>query len=545
MRTSLLTLPFMALFLAALGAAAFSSLKDMPWISYGLIALAVACLAGWVSSDLEGFKRIFTRKGAKYGASSGVAILLAVLVIVALGFVSNRTRFNKSIDITRDHLNTLSDQSQKIVDKLKADKKEVEVEAFFSNDAQKDKFQDLMRMYEAAGLPAKVSYINPKTDPSKAMAASVNNEATVVVKLGEQQVRVTTFSEEKMTNALVNATKGKGKKIYFIKGHGEGDITSAEPLGLTSLVETLKDNRFAVDALSLSEVVEVPGDADLLVVNGPKYDFREPEIALLQKYTDSGRPLFVMVDALVKAPLLTAYLQDYGIKYETDILTLRPDDQLAGLLGQFTAIVTEYDKFSPMTRDFANKAAINLILPNARSVTEIAENKHQMKVSLVGKTAQPILAISQVETQKDLEALAGQNVAGDRVKAGPFGVFAVATGRVGGADLASADPSSHQKADAKDSKEPAKELRIVAVGSSQFANNAAAQRAENADMFLNITNYLLQDEDFISIRPRDATKSTISLATPASQFSLLLISYLYPFMFLGSGIVFWLKRRRA
>ena len=136
MRTSLLILPFIALFLAALGAAAFSSLKELPWISYGLIGLSVACIAGWISTDLEGFKRVFTRKGAKYGASSGLAILLALLVIAGLGFLSNRARFNKSVDITRDHLNTLSDQSQKIIDKLQAEKKEVIVEAFFDNDLQ-------------------------------------------------------------------------------------------------------------------------------------------------------------------------------------------------------------------------------------------------------------------------------------------------------------------------------------------------------------------------------------------------------------------------
>ena len=62
-------------------------------------------------------------------------------------------------------------------------------------------------------------------------------------------------------------------------------------------------------------------------------------------------------------------------------------------------------------------------------------------------------------------------------------------------------------------------------------------------MFVNMTNFMLEDEDFISLRPKDITKSSISLNTTMSHLLLFMICYLYPCVFLGSGIVHWIKRR--
>ena len=83
------------------------------------------------------------------------------------------------------------------------------------------------------------------------------------------------------------------------------------------------------------------------------------------------------------------------------------------------------------------------------------------------------------------------------------------------------------------------------MGSVEFANNANIASAEQRDMFLNMTNYLLQDEDFISIRPKDQSKSALDMKSPISQVVFLLIVFVYPCFFLGSGTLYWLRRRRA
>ena len=86
---------------------------------------------------------------------------------------------------------------------------------------------------------------------------------------------------------------------------------------------------------------------------------------------------------------------------------------------------------------------------------------------------------------------------------------------------------------------------MVAFGSSQGASNYGMQHSENLDLFANSVSYLLQDEDFIAIRPKDPVKSTIDLTTQGSQLALVFICLIYPFVFLGGGVLSWFLRRSA
>ena len=106
---------------------------------------------------------------------------------------------------------------------------------------------------------------------------------------------------------------------------------------------------------------------------------------VLRAYLDDGRPLLVMIDALVSLPNLEAVLADYGIVIGSDILLLQPDDPRAQILGQNNAIVTEFSSFSPTTKDFAANGSIALVIANARSVDEKTDNVKKMKTSLVAK----------------------------------------------------------------------------------------------------------------------------------------------------------------
>ena len=96
MRASLFSLPFIAVLVAAISAAVGSSFAEIAWIKYAGLGVAVAILLLWVTLDYEGFRKIFARKGTKFGASSGLSILLGIAMIVGLGYLSNKPRFNKS-----------------------------------------------------------------------------------------------------------------------------------------------------------------------------------------------------------------------------------------------------------------------------------------------------------------------------------------------------------------------------------------------------------------------------------------------------------------
>ncbi len=543
MKPGLLLLPFLAIFIAAVGTAAGSAITAFKWIAEIAWLLAASVIGLWVLLDRQNFQAMFRRKGAKYGASSGLVVILGMVAIIGVAVVTARPRFNKSYDLTRDRLNTLSDQTIKVIAAVKDSGEPVSITAFISDEKASTDLRDLINLYQSKGANFKVEYIDPQTDPTRAMAEKVNEANTVILKHKAQEKRISAFTEEKLTNALVNVLKDKVKTIYFIKGHGEGTISGTEPTSFGKLVKDLESDKNKVAEISLLETAKIPDDADLVVVGGPKYEFKEEETRILEDYLVRGGAVFVMVNGLAPVNVISQFTEKFGVNIGNDFLILAPNDVRAKMIGQNSTIVTDFDGLSPITRDFSKQSQVAIVMRNARSLKEIADNHNKLKVELVAKTLPEMLRIKDVKEQKDLE-----NITESRWEQGSFPVLAVAVGKSQFPATAEAaqDPKSDKADVGKDAGTPkAKEMRLVVAGSSDFASNQGAQLAENRDLFMNVVNFLMQDEDFISIRPKDPTKSTLTINTWQSQLTLLLLSFIYPFVFLGIGSFVWLRRRRA
>ncbi len=519
MRTGLFILPFLSVFIAAFFATLSSSFAAQALIFKSIgWGLAIGLLALWGWLDRAGFKKFFARKGAKYGASSGAILVMAIGVFIGISVLTSRPRFDKTFDLSRDKANTLSDQSVKAIETLTKNGGDLKISAFFLDQAQEQTFRDLIGLYLARGAKFGVEYINPQKDPTRAMAEKLTSGNTVIFKLGNQENRVTTFTEEKVTNALVAVLKTGAKKIYFTKGHGEGQLTGQEASGYEMVSQELKNNRYDVADVNLLDAGKVPDDAAVLVIAGPKYDFKDTEAKFLNDFVSKGGSVLALIDAMTPVTNINSAISKYGISFNNDFMILRPDDPRAQLLGQNNAIVGDFDEFSPITKDFARKSNVAVLFQNTRTVSEITDNISKFKVSLIGKTTgETTVRVKNTGSASDLK-----KITEDRIEQGSFAVMAAATGKVG-----------------------EKDVRIAAYGSSQFASNHGAQTAEHRDLFVNTLSWLTQDDDFIAIRPQDTTKSTLSLASGSATLNLLFISYIYPFIFLAVGAFYWLRRKQA
>jgi ABC-type uncharacterized transport system involved in gliding motility auxiliary subunit len=88
-----------------------------------------------------------------------------------------------------------------------------------------------------------------------------------------------------------------------------------------------------------------------------------------------------------------------------------------------------------------------------------------------------------------------------------------------------------------------KEARLVVFGDSDFVTNTYISFSGNRDLFLNCINWLAEEEELISIRPRGEEHRPIHLTQRGSR-SVFYISLLaIPIGVLGSGIGVWWKRR--
>lgn len=539
MNSKLLFMPFLALLFASTATILSGALTEV-WILYLAWAAAAVVFAAWVVLDAKGFKNVFAKKGAKYSANSGLTLALGLIIITGLGFLSSKPRFNLSVDVTRDSVNTLSDQTIKMIAQFSSGEP-VSALTFFGDDAKKEKFRQTIGLYRGSGLQVNVEHIDPKADPTRAISEGVTTVDTVILKQGEQTARLTDFSEEKITNSLMKLKKVGVKKVYFTSGHGERELEGQEAEGFKLIHDELVSERYEVGSFNILETGSIPEDADLVVVAGPKYDFFAKEVDVLRLHMMAAKPVLFLFDAMTDLPKLANLTEEFGIKVNNDMLILRPDDPRAQLLGQNNALVTDFDEFSPATKDFAAQGAVTLVVPNARSLGESLSNKNNMKPVLVAKTADIIIGVNGVKGPKDLDGIDS-----NRIVAGPFSLIAISEGQVGGDEIAEKKTDTEKTADVnKEVTKTAKELRLAAVGSSEIVTNLGVQRGENVDMFLNLVSYLLQDEDYISIRPKELTASTLDVSSISSQIVLLFFAYLYPTMFLGGGVLYWMRRRKA
>jgi ABC-type uncharacterized transport system involved in gliding motility auxiliary subunit len=88
-----------------------------------------------------------------------------------------------------------------------------------------------------------------------------------------------------------------------------------------------------------------------------------------------------------------------------------------------------------------------------------------------------------------------------------------------------------------------KSARLVVIGNSAFATNQWAGLQRNGDLFVNTINWLAQDEDLISVRPKNPTNRRVIL-TETQQRELFFASLIFlPGLVIVSGVLIWFRRR--
>ena len=99
--------------------------------------------------------------------------------------------------------------------------------------------------------------------------------------------RVTSDGEQELTNGLIKVVQGKQLKVYFVQGHGEKSTEGSDRDSYGTIAKSLGSENYTVESWS-SRSRDVPADASVLVIAGPKTDFFAPEIDMLKRYLAKG-----------------------------------------------------------------------------------------------------------------------------------------------------------------------------------------------------------------------------------------------------------------
>ena len=81
------------------------------------------------------------------------------------------------------------------------------------------------------------------------------------------------------------------------------------------------------------------------------------------------------------------------------------------------------------------------------------------------------------------------------------------------------------------------------MGDSDFASNAYVGTQGNRDFFSNVVSWLAQQENLLSIRPKEPQDRRLSITESQQNIIDLMSIFLIPGLVFASGIYTWWRRR--
>jgi gliding motility-associatede transport system auxiliary component len=477
-----------------------------PLVVVGLGLVLLSFLPQWRDP-----RATLSARSLRYGLNSLVAVVLVIGVIGVVEALSYR--HNARVDLTENRRHSLSPQTIEVLKNLKA---KVSAVSFYRADQPGKRLaEDLFKQYARyAGDKFTWKSVDPDREPTLARAFGVETYGTTVLESGGRTEKVQDGDqEEKLTNSLIKVTRAGKPIVYVIQGHGELEIGSSESSGLGSAKSGLEAVNYEVKPITLARTGKIPDDAAVVVIAGPRSDFFAPEIDALDAYIGRGGKLLVMLDPVVQAgqqepEALKRLLAKYGIEVGTNVvIEMNPLKQMA--TGAADLVIVDTFEPHPITRDLR----IVTLFPSTRTVGIAAKLPTGVAGQRLGMTSRDSFA------ETDLAALRRGEARPDASDPrGPLPVAVVAT---------------------KD------KARVVAYGTSQLAANRYYAQPGNRDFFLNSVSWLAEQEDQISIRPRDTKQTPVFLTSQQDRAVFWLPVIVLPAVAVVGGILAVVRRRAA
>ncbi|WP_251960467.1 GldG family protein [Nostoc commune] len=527
---------------------------------WGLIPLAFL-IAGIVISGLgitwQSYQTNWWKRRSTQAGTNALVATLAVLAILGLiNFLG--TRYYWRADLTEAQLFTLAPQSRELVRVLPQP-----VKVWVFDISQNPQDRELLENYQRQSSKFKYEYIDPQTRPGLAEKFGVKDDGEVYLESGDKRQLVQTvnqnerLSEIKLTSRLQQLTNSTTAKVYLLQGHGERQLSPGKG-AISQAVQGLGDKNFTTSPLNLGETSKVPEDAAVVIVAGPKRGLFEGEVKALQEYLNRGGNLLLMIDPNTD-PKVDSLLQEWGVRLDNRLAVDVSGGSVG--LGPATPLVTEYGQH-PITKDFDNG---NSFYPIARPLEITSVPGVQATPLLQTKPYPSSWAESDLQSEK-LEFNADKDVKGPLTlgvalsrKQTPKSASTpqpaptpsplpspTAQSKASPTPPASPAPSASPAPPASPapSSQTATESRLVVLGNSDFATDGLFQQQLNGDVFLNSVTWLSQqDQQPLSIRPKEPKNRRITLTTTQSNLLILSSLLVLPLIGFAIAVIIWWKRR--
>ena len=495
--------------------------------------------------------RAFLGQGELQAGTRAVAqAVLVVAAVVLLNMVVRDRLAGTKLDLTKGQINTLAPQTISVLNLLDS---QVQATVWYGQSASEmDSAYNLLRRYHDVNGKLVVQRLSVFDQPQQVrqLKLTSNDSVTFTYKTRDPQVTTGT-TEQDFTTALLRLSTGRSPKVYFLTGHGEGDINNVDQSGssYTALKALLDKQGITSASLSLAtgsggvlttpgapainstpspvpsapvpvpsgspgvvQTTSVPSDADEVVILDPNGALGKGELAALKDYLGGGGHLLVSSQPFGKSNL-SDLLSSYGIRFGGGIVL----DQQLHYRQAAGAEVLEIQNFgtSTVTRGLNS---LPVVLLGATSIDGKAATGYTL-TPLISTAADSCL-------RTDITVTTGSCLPVDRK--GPFTL---------GATL--------EQTSAPSGSRP---VRIVAFGGASFASDGIATQTQqppgNTQLMVNAVNWLAGQDKVVNLPPKAANPQTVFLSGAQQQLIFFGYSFFLPLLVGALGVAVYFRRRQ-
>jgi len=470
-------------------------------------------LVAYAYYNRAALKDVLRLRGIRFGANVTAMTVFLLGILVIVNYISYRHHWRN--DVTGSSTYSLSDETLKVLKDLKSD---IRITAFFLEGAQ-GQFKELLDIYTYHSKRISYQFVDPDKNPALTEQYGIGAlwkegiPGITIIESGKREVKITEDTEQALTNAIIKLVRAGSKIVCALEGHGEKDLYDAQNVAGYDLARKgLEDQNLIVKKVLLATQARVPTECTLLMIAGPKKELVGKEPEAIASYLEGGGSALFMLDPNIQ----TGYeplLEKWGVEMGNDVIIEPVMRLFAGPTLGIEPVVRKYGDH-PITKDFVNNTLFSL----ARSMSPKKPAPNGITVATLASTSEEGWA----ETDLSKVFVNGTASFDKNDAKGPVSIAVAVTGSLKGG----------------------KNSRIVAIGDSDFVNNKFITALFNRDFFLNCANWLVEEEELISIRPKEGGASHLFLTQAQTSFVFYFGTTLLPGAILLVGMALWWKRRR-
>ena len=445
----------------------------------------------------------------------GLILGLTILFLTAINFLG--ARHYKTFDFSINQINSISEQSRKVIGSLDSD---LLVKFFYKNGAEraeenKKLFRELIKQYEDISSRVKFEFVEINEKPRLALDFGANKgsgEAFIDYKGSKN--RIENYSEQDFTNAIIKVTRKQKKTIYFLEGHGERSLDDEKSeLSLFGFKQLLEKNSYRVRTINLTSTLSIPADATTIIIAAPTQQLQLSEIISLEDFLNNGGSLLLMLDEKETFGLGNI-MKKMGLELEPHYIYNVFNSPMGKVVNaQAATVAVQYSTTDEITKVFTNNQMT--VFRNPHSL-RLLNNSTKVKDEVIVRTPESSVALTELDS-KDYNG-----------EPRSFDIGVSVKGKMNASG---------------------KEFAAVVFTDVDFVSNILLYQNLNRDLALNAISSLTKESDLISISAKEPLATRMLVSPPEfSQFFKFAVVGLFvplPIIFMILSIVLWYRRRHA